>query len=214
MGGLMSGFQGRRKITVEEVLHLKVSSLKIKRGANYKAEVSWGDKNKTSIGVIKANDNEITLTYTITKNEEKTKVKYDIEIEFTPCNYGGERAWFLCPECEDRVSKLYLKNGYFKCRRCHELNYILQQEDKRDFAVRSIEHKMYKIQDKLKTRRATNNCYAIPKPKGMHYKTYKELIEQLRELYCLRDEVWCNVLEKRYSTLLDPLKYEKRWIRH
>lgn len=82
----------------------------------------------------------------------------------------------------------------FKCRSCQNLNYIIQQEDKRDYQMRSIDHKIYKVQDKLKTERDVNNTYYIPKPKGMHQNTYSNLIKQLRSLSIQRDNTFINIM--------------------
>ncbi len=32
----------------------------------------------------------------------------DVELDHTACNYGGERPWWLCPECGRRCAVLYL----------------------------------------------------------------------------------------------------------
>lgn len=49
-----------------------------------------------------------------------------IEITTTPCHFGSERIWFLCPSCKKRVATLYkppVKNTLL-CRKCHDLTYI------------------------------------------------------------------------------------------
>lgn len=59
-----------------------------------------------------------------------------IELETTPCNYGGERFWFLCPMevngsvCGKRAGKLYLPPGekLFGCRHCCDLTYESSQK--------------------------------------------------------------------------------------
>jgi hypothetical protein len=50
-----------------------------------------------------------------------------VRLEWTPCNYGGQRPWFLSPVrgCSRRVAVLY-GGGIFACRRCHGLNYQSQ----------------------------------------------------------------------------------------
>ncbi|MHC5156034.1 MAG: hypothetical protein ACYSO3_07945, partial [Planctomycetota bacterium] len=82
----------------------------------------------------------------------------DIQITTTPCYYGGERYWFLCPAavdgvlCEDRVGKLYLPPGaqVFGCRQCHGLTYeSCQQSHKYD---RVLDHL-----DRLDTENLTIN---------------------------------------------------------
>ena len=49
-------------------------------------------------------------------------------------HYGGLRWWFTCPlvvggrSCTRRAGKLYLRGGYFGCRRCQDLTYRSCQE--------------------------------------------------------------------------------------
>ena len=44
------------------------------------------------------------------------------DLTWTPCNFGGRRAWFLCPDCSRRVAILHAFPG-FSCRTCHRLSY-------------------------------------------------------------------------------------------
>ena len=38
------------------------------------------------------------------QNQEWEEVKQTIYFDETPCNYGGTRKWFLCPNCLKRVA--------------------------------------------------------------------------------------------------------------
>ncbi len=82
-------------------------------------------------------DGRLQLRYTITRppgsdrDEDKTRMRYWIDLETTPCNFGGERWWFRCPlvkngnPCGRRCFKLYEPPGadYFGCRECYDLTY-------------------------------------------------------------------------------------------
>jgi hypothetical protein len=47
--------------------------------------------------------------------------------EWTPCNYGGARPWWTCPECGRRCAIVY---GHpFACRRCANLAYKSSRSD-------------------------------------------------------------------------------------
>lgn len=48
----------------------------------------------------------------------------------TPCFFGGERYWFLCPLCSKRVAILYQIDS-FGCRNCHNLMYASQALNRR-----------------------------------------------------------------------------------
>lgn len=57
-----------------------------------------------------------------------------IHLQSTVPHFLGTRWYFSCPmslergKCERRVAKLYLLNGHFGCRRCHNLTYRSCQE--------------------------------------------------------------------------------------
>jgi hypothetical protein len=89
-----------------------------------------------------SSDSTVRLTYTVSSrgSDDSEHLDYEIRLTTTPCNFGGERYWFICPlsidgtPCGRRVGKLYLPPGgrYFGCRHCYNLTYKCQQEhDKR-----------------------------------------------------------------------------------
>lgn len=45
-----------------------------------------------------------------------------------PLNFGGERSFFGCPECDRRAVMLFLRTGRFACRRCAGATYQSRQE--------------------------------------------------------------------------------------
>jgi len=59
-------------------------------------------------------------------------LSYRVYFSSTECNYGGTRLWFVCPlavmgiRCGRRCRILYLDNGLFGCRFCHNLSYRSQ----------------------------------------------------------------------------------------
>jgi hypothetical protein len=81
-------------------------------------------------------DEYINFNYTQTDNytKEKTNLDYKARLESTPCNYGGQRWWFVCPLiingriCNRRVGVLYLDGKYFGCRHCYNLTYESSKE--------------------------------------------------------------------------------------
>lgn len=125
----------------------------------------------------------IRLIYTTTHNwtGEKKDHDYNVEIDWTPCNYGGQRAWFVCPECGEKARKLYMKNSLFYCRKCNNLNYYSQQISKTDQLMDGIREKIYRVQKRLKAERNPLSHWE-PRPKGMHFVTYQRLLQELREL--------------------------------
>lgn len=48
---------------------------------------------------------------------------YTVNLSTSHCNFGGFRYWFVCPNCYRSVGVLYLRGGYFLCRKCNHLTY-------------------------------------------------------------------------------------------
>jgi len=143
----------------------------------------WRDKDGHEVASIgyRASPHEVTLTYTLDpRGEEARGMEYTVPIAWTPCTFGGERPWFECPSlhCQRRAGKLYLRRGYFLCRRCTGLRYQSQREDRAG-------RMMLKAQSiRAKVGGGPNLTEPFPpKPKGMHWRTY----ERLRA-----DEEWAN----------------------
>lgn len=98
-------------------------------------------------------------------------MEYPVYLEWTGCNLGGRRAWFLCPArgCGRRVAILY-GGSVFACRHCHKLAYECQRETDDYRAMRRV--------DTIRRRLGWAAGIANPaggKPKGMHWKTFWRL---------------------------------------
>lgn len=97
-----------------------------------------------------------------------------VRLERTPCYLGGSRPWFACPGCGRRCGKLYM-TGKFVCRLCARLNYPSQQET--DCIYRQVyqhRHRLGCFDDMVSV-----PAYRIPKPKGMHWRTFRKHIDEL-----------------------------------
>jgi len=104
------------------------STLEWKRGEEDEEEVVAS----VGVAVNRLNDDEyLRLWYTVPerRTDESREYDYRVPLEWTPCNFGGERPWFCCPRCDDRVGKLYKppRRAQFLCRDCHGLVYESQQ---------------------------------------------------------------------------------------
>ena len=96
-------------------------------------------------------------------------VQQTIRFDRTPCHYGGERLWFLCPRCPRRVLVVYGAGREFCCRHCYRLNYASQHERFGD----RMQRKARRIRRRLK---ASDNLFeGYQKPKGMHWRTFQRL---------------------------------------
>ena len=60
-------------------------------------------------------------------------IEAQLDLTWTPCNYGGSRPWFLCPGegCDRRVAILYGPTAPPLCRLCRGLSYASQRRQAR-----------------------------------------------------------------------------------
>ena len=120
-----------------------------------------------------------------------------VSLDWTACNFGGERPWFICPDvrCGRRVAVLYGPGRYFLCRHCYDLVYESQRENEMHRALRRAQT----IRERLGG--SANMTKPFPeRPKGMHWKTYERLWWEYHEadmeqLAGLRE--WLDRLEKK-----------------
>jgi|SRR5208282_3506560 len=94
-----------------------------------------------------------------------------VRLDWTPCHYGGRRAWLLCPvsNCGRRVAILYAHSvdNTIACRHCRNLAYESQRKPAR---YRGL-HRAQKIRIKLGGSGSLADPFP-PKPSGMHRRTY------------------------------------------
>ena len=159
--------------------------------------ISWSNadgKRTASMGVKGGND-AVTLHYTVTIGEKEPEdLDYRVPLSWTPCNYGAKRPCFLCPgqDCGRRVALLYQPGRYYLCRHCYDLVYTSQQENP-----------AFRLLSKAQNIRRSLGGSAIlddpfpPKPKGMHWRTYKKL---QRECERAGERSW-QIMEARFGPL-------------
>lgn len=177
MGGNGSGsyYRYNSKSKVEEINRLDIRYLKRQNILfnGYCGEISWSVNGRKSGAInIRIYEESIVLSYNHKKSYETEwqPVRQIIEFDTTDCNYGGHRKWFICPECGCRTSVLYTAQKLFLCRKCSDLTYSSQCESE----CGRHASKARKIRRQLG---ASENLFDsfIPKPKGMHWKTYYKL---------------------------------------
>lgn len=181
MGGFGSGHYCRTsgKYTVEHYRRTYIGLL-AKWGLlepGVEGPINWnrGGEPDGSMNV-KAGIDTVTFTYSCTVNGgEPEIIEQHIQVERTPCHFGGSRPWFTCPVCFNRVGVLVGAGRLFKCRKCYRLPYMCQMESRSDRASRRIR----KIQKRLGNEEWQNVIDIwFPKPKGMHWKTYNRIVAQ------------------------------------
>lgn len=181
MGGWGSGSYYRRssgKNTAESSLPLDVRRLKrtgcLIPGKYFEWQWSTGGNVRASIGITVQED-YLKLQYTHKKTEA---IKQRISFDRTPCNYSGERVWFICPHCGRRCAVVYGAGKYFSCRKCYNLTYETCNETPRD----RLSSKANKLRKKIGGQPGCLNPLPIFKPKGMHQRTWDKIRYQIRQL--------------------------------
>lgn len=187
--------KGDRKLTTQEVRRIDLRDLRKSHSMTPGTAFLWSwqanrisDMGKIAIAVYK---DKLRLRYTINQAGESQEYDYPVYFQYTLCNLGGQRAWLTCPLCGKRVAVLYFRRYYFYCRTCQNLNYASSQETNDETAkgLRQIK----KLKKKLKAADTTVNSPIPDRPKGMHHRTYNELVEQLRQA---ENKYWQGVSKK------------------
>lgn len=104
---------------------------------------------------------------------------YSVSMVATPCRFGGQRWWWICPVVYRRVSKLYLPNGgqrfLSRGRGAYRLAYVSQRHGPIDRML-GRSRKLYK---RLGADYGGQYGGWPPKPKGMHWRTYDAICDRL-----------------------------------
>ncbi len=191
MGGLGSGnwYRFDKKATTGETQSLDVRYLRreglLKAGHSFSLRWSRAGRETGSIGgMVEGNFGDlpewVVLSYRHRRGigNEWEDVREVVPLEWTPCNFGGERPWFLCPGvgCARRVAVLYGPGRYFLCRHCYDLSYESRRENGTHRALRRAQ----KIRERLGG--SANMTEPFPeRPKGMHWRTYERLWREHHE---------------------------------
>jgi hypothetical protein len=147
MGGSGSGWQGSRKIQVEECLILSAGRLQtsgiLRPNLRGTGRINWRDESGDDIGGG-------TWEIDVTTKETEGRISilqpghpwplHSADVTSTVLPWGARRWWLICPlrgrwggGCLKRVGKLYLPPGgdTFGCRHCYKLSYWARQSSSR-----------------------------------------------------------------------------------
>lgn len=134
------------------------------------------------IDTFMQSDDTIKLIYAKLEDGKRPRpIEQLVFIDTTPCHYGGERPWFLCPDCNRRCSSIFAVRGRFACRKCQYLAYGSTQASPVDRA----RMKWRKLRDRLNPDDGdlSRDGWHIPyKPDGMHWETYASIVQQMHIL--------------------------------
>ena len=179
MGGVGSGrwIRWERRVAVEDVRSVDVRQWHraglLREGLGFLQSWSGRYPKQSATVAVHVERDHVTLRYSWSDEYEDSQ---SVQLDWTSCNYGGQRPWFLCPGAQDgiacgrRVVLLYAAGRYFLCRHCYRLPYRSTLETEEDRLLRRAN----KIRTKLGGKPGALNPFP-PKPKWMHYGTFCRL---------------------------------------
>jgi len=181
MGGRGSGAKGWKPKSEQsckiDIRHMNKNGM-LRAGVSSRwgwscADNSLGEARITSLG------SKLIIQQ---KNKLQASVQH-ISLTWTPCNYGGQRPWFLCPMCKRRVAILYLTAESFSCNRCSNITYYSRCESPLDRLLR----RKQKIYKRISSDDDWNLGFFY-RPKGMHKKTFDRLIDEYSDIVSRIDD--------------------------
>ncbi len=184
MGGTGSGsyFGWQKKATTDDLIQIDVREWnQALLRSNFHFSRSWQISGEQRFRLSIEGAGEILwLRYTSESlGQPDKKGEVNVHLAFTPCNFGGERPWLLCPNLlcpRQRVAKLYFGASGFLCRNCYQLTYPSQQGGPEDRALRQL----HKINTRLGMAGGLPDSALPQRPKRMRKRTYA-LLEEKRQ---------------------------------
>jgi hypothetical protein len=146
--------------------------------ANFLSHWLNGEDEPVSLRVRVESDFRVWLTYRVRLPNKRNwqQIKKMVSMIWDPCRFGGERPWFVCPNCDRRAAVLYLggvRPLSFSCRKCAGLKYESECKGTRLRLMR----KAQKIRLKLGGSSSLEEPFP-EKPPGMHAKRYLRIREE------------------------------------
>lgn len=199
MGGIGSGRRTRfgTRPLVEDFRLLDIGRLKRAGILNWPRQTVWHwklDGRQAGKIIIDVRDrHSLVLRYRFmgVTDTDWVSVEEPIGVTWTQCHFGGERPWFVCPAirngvpCGRRVAKLHGAGRYFACRQCHGLTYRSCNLSEDDRIFRKLEN----IRVRLGGEAFFDDPFP-PKPKGMHWSTYRKIRAEAEELERICWAIW------------------------
>jgi hypothetical protein len=177
---------------VESHKWLKMSDLKTYLDRNVELLLRFTDGTKIPIFVIKK---KIHVSY-VYRDEKDT---ITIDVAWTPCHYGGQRPWLVCPACERRCVALSV--SYIPaCRKCYNLVYSSSKNSSRHYMA-DLENKLQTVGKRL-GRKSSGSLEGVPmKPKWMRNTTYQLLAFQYQCIASAINAAFVNQLTRKFPRI-------------
>jgi hypothetical protein len=158
------------KVTTEQVHSIDIRRIK-------KPDIGstewYRGKQMTALLLYRVEPDRLLLYYFHRRHDGRWRlIEECVYLDRTPCHYGGERSWFMCPDCGKNVAVLYALRTRFACRHCHNLTY----ESTRENAFLRTLRRQKKALKQLS--RDFRDSGPLQKPKGMRWRTYHRLLDE------------------------------------
>lgn len=177
----MSIWHSNSKEKVDDWMTLDAGLLKPKSrgGLPKSATVEWHNNGRLIDKIhIQKNAHFIQLRFDelVVTGGSWRPTNQQIDVESTSCHYGGNRSWFKCPTCAQRVGLIARKQRLFACRKCHDLVYRSQYQTEYE--------RLLTLQRKIKKRifQSDGKSHIRVKKKGVHWTTYNRLHDRYTAL--------------------------------
>ena len=128
-GGVL---KGRSMKFVEPPLHLHrleigpLSRAGFLDGAHTEQLVIHDAAGRAVTLTLRAGDGEV-IAEMIPVDHPAAVMRESIIVSYTSCNFGGRRAWWICPQCSSRRGALFEHQQHWRCRDCLGLSYHSQR---------------------------------------------------------------------------------------
>lgn len=134
---------------------------------------------------------EARLKFDVDHGSRKTGLQDQVvQMETTPCQFGGRRWWWLCPATRRRCATLYLPNGgtYFLSRApgAYRLAYASQSNGPLERSHRRVA----RVHQKLGGECDTPYSPLPGRPKWMRHLTYERLMAEWEVQIGRHGEIW------------------------
>lgn len=161
----------------------------------------WDGDGEASISVL-VGEHDLTLDY-LANGEPITQ---RIWRDSTPCHYGGQRDWLICPRCGKRVAAVYFGRHRFACRTCNRLSYSSQRLD--------VVMRSWRKQRRIEAKLGGENVHT--KPPRMRQATWERLTAQLADCERVRFDAlvgYVQALRRRFPGLDLPISTPRGTLR-
>jgi hypothetical protein len=211
MGGYGSGRRAT-KFTVEDCFSLDVAQLQahiacLQQGTYTGSGLSG--TNRIDFMVDRAEPDGFVVALMVKGHHLAPPLTTRSALEWTSPRFGGVRWWFTCPTCHRRCRKVYYAPQLwrFGCQHCLRLGYGCQRGGKITRLVWKIERLKYQLGARGQETAAA--APTPPRPKGMQWKRYEELVRQLgtaEDRYWRALGSWVEGLERKNAEALKNLR--------